>query len=89
VRRGARGTTLASKDADIPVWAEREGYVVVSCDVRTLPWHLTAHVRGGRHVPGVFLIELPCSIPKALEALFYYATESRDDDRRDQVAFIP
>src|SRR3954451_2718726 len=75
---------LSSKDPDILIWAEREGYVVISNDMRTLPAQLAAHIRAGRHLPGLFLIELPCSIPALLEALFYYATESADDDWRDQ-----
>src|SRR5437016_2699361 len=69
---------LGSKDPEILIWAERHGYVVVSNDLQTMPGLVARHVRTGAHVPGVFLIELPCSIPRILEALFYYATESED-----------
>lgn len=80
---------LGSKDPDILSWAERLGYVVVSNDSRTMPGLVARHVRAGGHVPGVFLIELPCSIPQLTEALLYYATESEEDEWRDELVHIP
>jgi hypothetical protein len=80
---------LGSKDPEILIWAERHGYLVVSNDVRTMPGLVARHLWAGGHVPGVFLIELPCSIPQILEALFYFATESEADDWQDLSIFIP
>jgi hypothetical protein len=80
---------LGSKDPEILSWAERHGYVVVSNDVRTMPGLVARYVRAGGQIPGVFLIELPCSIPQILEALFYFATESEDDDWHYLSIFIP
>jgi hypothetical protein len=84
---GAPG--LGSLDAEILTWAEQEGYVVVSSDAKTMPRALAMHLRSGRHVPGIFLIHLPGSIPKLTEALLYYATGSKEDEWSDQLVYIP
>jgi len=80
---------LASLDTDILIWAEQRGYVVVSNDLRTMPETLAAHLGSGRHLPGIFLIHLPGSIPQLMEALLYYATESEEDEWRDALVHIP
>ncbi|MGO8900217.1 MAG: hypothetical protein ACLQU5_17970 [Isosphaeraceae bacterium] len=80
---------LASLDTDILIWAEQQGYVVVSADVKTMPETLARHLRNGRHLPGIFLIHLPGSIPQLMEALLYYATESEEDEWRDALVHIP
>lgn len=70
-------------------WAEDHGFVLVSGDVRTMPVHHRAHLQAGRHSPGVFLIDLPCSIPQVVDALLYYAEESDEAVWRDRVVYIP
>jgi len=54
-----------------------------------MPQHLAAHLQAGLHCPGVFLVALPCPIPRLLEALFYYADDPADNQWRDQITFIP
>jgi len=80
---------LASLDTDILIWAEQQGYVVVSGDVKTMPETLSRHLRSGRHLPGIFLIHLPGSIPQFRDALLYYATESEEDEWRDALVHSP
>jgi hypothetical protein len=80
---------LGMSDRELLLWAEQHGFVVVSNDTRTMPGHFAAHLHAGHHSPGVFLIALPASIPKILEALFYYADSSDDDLWRDQILFVP
>ena len=87
---GQPGTPeLGSADAEILIWAEQEGYVVVSSDAKTLPMALAMHLRNGRHLPGIFLIHLPGSIPKLAEALLYYATGSEKDEWPDELVHFP
>jgi hypothetical protein len=54
-----------------------------------MPVHHRAHLQAGRHCPGVFLIDLPCSIPQVVEALLYYAEESDEALWRDRIIYIP
>src|SRR4051812_48055872 len=56
---------LGISDPELLRWAEEHGLLLVSSDVRTMPVHHRTHLEAGRHFPGVFLIDLPCSIPKS------------------------
>jgi hypothetical protein len=80
---------LGASDAEILLWSDERGFVVVSCDVRTMPGHFAEHLGAGHHSPGVFLVALPCSIPEILEALFYYADASEENLWRDRILFVP
>ena len=80
---------LGLSDAELLLWAEQHGFVLISNDARTMPGHFAVHRHAGHHSPGVFLIALPASIPAILEALFYYADTSDDDTWYDQILFIP
>ena len=80
---------LGMSDPELLLWAERQDFVLISNDARTMPGHFAAHLDAGHHSLGVFLIALPISIPEILEALFYYADASDDDIWRDQILFIP
>jgi hypothetical protein len=80
---------LGASDTDLPRWAEDHGFVLASSDARTMPVHHRAHLEAGRHCPGVFLIDLPCSIPQIIEALLYYAEESETSLWYDRILYIP
>ena len=80
---------LSLSDRELLLWAEAHGFVVVSSDLRTMPVHLGAHLDGGHHSEGVFLIDLPCSIPRIIEALLYYADEPETSLWRDRISYIP
>jgi len=38
---------------------------------------------------GVFLIDLPCSLPEVIEALLYYADESDEAAWHESIVYIP
>jgi hypothetical protein len=80
---------LGMSDPELLRWAEDHGFVVVSTDVRTMPVHHRVHLEAGRHCPGVFLIDLPCSIPRVIEALLYYGEESDEALWYDRIVYIP
>src|SRR5438132_10702867 len=47
-----KGTT----DADLLIWAEQEGRVIVSRDRKTMTGHYADHLVAGRHSAGVLII---------------------------------
>jgi hypothetical protein len=53
---------LGSSDAAILAWAEREGRILLTKDVHTMPGYLAQHLRSGHHSPGLFVIGGGCSI---------------------------
>lgn len=47
---------FGTPDPELLQWIEREGYVLVSRNRRTLPQHLQEHLEAGGHIPGIFLL---------------------------------
>jgi hypothetical protein len=54
-----------------------------------MPETLARNLRNGRHLPGIFLVHLPSSIPQLMGAILYYAIESEEDEWRDALVHIP
>ncbi len=61
---------LGMSDPELLLWAEQQGFVLISNDARTMPGHFAAHLGAGHHSQGVFLIALPVSISEIVEALY-------------------
>jgi hypothetical protein len=49
---------LGSDDPTILLRAGREGRILLTEDVHTMPGYLAQHLRAGQHVPGVFVISV-------------------------------
>jgi hypothetical protein len=47
---------LGTLDSAILVWPEMDERILVSFDRKTLAKHLSAHLAGGHHCPGIFLV---------------------------------
>ncbi len=80
---------LGSQDLDILLWAERNGRILISRDVNTLPGYLAAHLQAGFHSPGVFLIRPGQTIPDIVDALILRAHAGSPIVYQDRIEFIP
>ncbi len=80
---------LHTPDPIISRWIEREGYVLVSNDVNSIPRHLADHIAGGGHVPGLFLVNLSCPIAEIVEWLLVLAHDPDDYRYRDRPIYLP
>src|SRR3712207_4456080 len=47
---------LGTADPEILLWAERNGYLLVSSDINSMPAHHARHLASGRHRHGVLLV---------------------------------
>lgn len=80
---------LGISDDLILIWAERNGYVLVTNDSDTMPRFLSQHLNEGRHSPGMFLVTLPISIPDLVEWLWLIAHDPQADQWYDGIVYIP
>src|SRR5262245_26050624 len=53
---------LGSSDADILVWAERAGTIILTEDYQTFPAELVVHLLAGRSSPGLFVIRRSATV---------------------------
>lgn len=80
---------LGSSDADLLLWAEQEGRILVTLDKNTMPGHLRKHLQGGRHSPGVFLVRLSSTVGEVVFYLAAAAYASDPVDWLDRFVYIP
>ena len=81
----ARGTP----DPQLLRWIEREGYIVVSRNRRTMPRHLRDHLEAGGHIPGIFLLRRHYSVGQLLEDLLLIWAAGRPEEYRDRIEYLP
>lgn len=80
---------FGTPDPELLRWIERQGYVLVSRNRRTLSQHLRQHLADGGHVPGILLLGRRSSIGQILEDLVLIWEEARPEEYRDQVEYLP
>ena len=80
---------LGSEDPEILRWAEREGFILVSTDIHTMPAYLALHLQAGGHSPGVFLVRLPCPVSELAEWISVLADDRDETYWRDRLFYLP
>lgn len=86
---GDEAPILGASDAEVLIWCEAAGRILISGDKRTLPGHLLHHLEGGRNCPGVFLLRPGRSIRAVVSFLTLAVTASDADEWRDSLTYIP
>ena len=80
---------LGSADPAILLWIEQHEHILLTLDEHTMPAHLAQHLKGGRHVPGIFMIQPTAKMADVLEFLVLAAYASDASEWRDQIRYIP
>ncbi len=70
-------------------WAAREGRILLTHDVQTIPRFAYDRVRAGQPMPGVVEVAVSAELGAALEDLLLLIGATRDDEWPDQVKFVP
>jgi uncharacterized protein DUF5615 len=76
-------------DEEILEHADREGWLVVSHDVNTMPAAAYARLAGGRSFPGLFMVHQRTPIGPIVENLVLIWATSELEEWKDQVVFLP
>jgi hypothetical protein len=80
---------LGTSDAELLRWIEREGFILISRNRRTIPQHLREHLEAGGHVPGIFLFRRHYSLGQVLEDLIFIWEAGNPEEYRDRVEYLP
>ncbi|MFC1851226.1 DUF5615 family PIN-like protein [candidate division CSSED10-310 bacterium] len=76
-------------DEVILEWVEKNRYILVSRNRRTMPDHLKFHLSQGKHVPGIILLRRGLSLGQLIEDLRLIAHASEIGELRDQIIYLP
>jgi hypothetical protein len=80
---------LGAGDPALLLWAEREGRILLTEDVHTMPGHLAQHLQSGHHSPGIFVVSSGCSIKELVTSLELVAHAGQADDYLDAITYVP
>lgn len=80
-----KGTT----DAGILVWCERNGFIWVTNNRRSMPVHLREHLEQGRHAPGILVLNAGMSIGETIEELLIIWGASEEQEYHDNIWYLP
>jgi len=79
-------------EADDPTvleWAAREGRILITHDVNTVPRFAYERVLAGKPMPGIFEVSDSVPIGEAIEALLLLVECSEEGEWEGQVIYIP
>lgn len=80
---------LGAPDPVILKWIERNGYILISRNRRTIPRHLREHLAAGHHVPGIFLLRRRFSLGRLIEDLLLIQGALEPGEYQDRIEYLP
>lgn len=80
---------VGTKDPDILVWCEENNFALVTNNRKSMPAHLKDHLESGRHVEGIFVINLERSLATNAESLAIIAAVALPNEFADRITFVP
>lgn len=85
----ADGPPLGILDEELLIWCEKNGRILVSEDVTSLPRHLAAHLAAGHHSPGILFLRPGVSARQIYDELALITAVGTPDDFADRCQYIP
>lgn len=79
----------AAPDSEILAWAAREGRIVVTDDVATMPDHAAERLLAGAPMPGLILARQRLPIGMVVEDIRAIAAYGGDDEFENRIAYLP
>jgi hypothetical protein len=76
-------------DTEILAYAAREGLLVVSHDVNTMPAAAFARLSAGESFPGLFMAPQSSPVASIIDSLLMIWAASELEEWKDQVIFLP
>jgi|SRR5579884_2295316 len=80
---------LGTTDPDLLLWAEPEGWVIVTLDEQTMPGHHADHLAAGRHSSGLFLLRKNQPWSVLLRELVRLGLTTDPAAVRDTIFYLP
>jgi hypothetical protein len=80
-----------TSDLDVLIFAEREGYTIVTFDLETFPRHAREHIESGRNHPGVFGVPKrhEMSVTELVDEIIMIWAASEPNEWLNKVEFLP
>mgnify|MGYP001558095308 FL=1 len=70
-------------------WCEQNQFALVTNNRSTMPVHLAAHIAGGGHVLGIFIVNPDMSMGETATELILIWDFAESDEFTDQIVYLP
>jgi Domain of unknown function (DUF5615) len=78
-----------ASDPEVLEWTDRQGRVLLTHDVNTMPGHAYTRIRSGRSIPGVVIVPQDLPVGRAVTELEVLVEVLRPEELRDRVVYLP
>lgn len=78
-----------TRDPEILCWCEENGFVLITNNRKSMPAHLTSHLKQERHVPGIITLNAEMSVGDTIEELILIAEEAALSEYQDRIEYLP
>lgn len=80
---------LGTLDPAILDWCEEGGFILVTNNRRSMPNHLSEHLKNGRHMPRILTLGQEPNFHETIQDMALIAGAGRPDEFMDRIRFLP
>lgn len=81
--------TAGTLDPEILIWCEEHNFVLVTNNRKSMPVHLADHLAAGKHIPGIFTVDVKRNLAANLDDLLLAALASVPGEYADRIIYLP
>ena len=81
--------TLGTRDPEILIWCEENGFILVTNNRKSMPVHLQDHLAEGRNVTGIFTLNATMTVGETVDELILIASATFAEDYQNQIIYLP
>ncbi len=81
--------TEGTLDPEILEWCEKNDFILVTYNRKSMPVHLKNHLEKGLHIPGIIELNPNMGIRETIEELLFIYGASDADEYRDTIIYLP
>jgi hypothetical protein len=85
----AGAPSFGTADPDILAWCERNDFLLVTNNRKSMPGHLSDDFASGGHVPGIIAIRGGCGVQEAVEEILLTLGASLFGELLDRIIYVP
>ena len=76
-------------DPEILLWCEEYNFILVTNNPKSMPVHLLDRINEGRHIPGIFILNVKLTVGQNIDELIFLAEASFEGEYQDQLIHWP
>ena len=80
---------LQAPDPVLLAWCEARNCLLLTNNRHSMPGHLAEHVRQGRQMPGIFVLDPKMNVARLAYALELIAAASFESEYQNQINYFP